>query len=92
VKTEGIGSFHSYRTGSRFFAYAAENGLELTGPDQKPYFNDPNEVPKEELMQEIKFPITKGSIAHRYSISSIIMVADVEGKYGPSIEFKGKMN
>lgn len=45
---------------SRIFAYAAENNLEPLGPfspSRELYFNDPAEVPEEELMTEVQLPV-----------------------------------
>lgn len=39
------------------FRFAAENGLETTGPDRQIYLNDPSETPAEELLTEIQIPI-----------------------------------
>jgi effector-binding domain-containing protein len=42
---------------SQIFSYAKKNNLETLGPSRELYFNDPAEVPEEELMTEIQVPI-----------------------------------
>lgn len=42
---------------NRIFLYARENNLETLSPDRELYFNDPAEVPEEELMTEIQMPV-----------------------------------
>lgn len=42
---------------NRIFSYAGENRLETLGPGRELYFNDPAEVPEEELMTEIQIPV-----------------------------------
>lgn len=42
---------------NQIFSYARENNLETLGPGRELYFNDPAEVPEEELMTEIQVPI-----------------------------------
>lgn len=39
--------------------FAAEKGLALALPYRELYLNDPNEVPEEELMTEIQFPVVE---------------------------------
>jgi effector-binding domain-containing protein len=39
------------------FSYAKKNNLETLGPSRELYFNDPEEVPEEELMTEIQVPV-----------------------------------
>jgi effector-binding domain-containing protein len=35
-------------------------GYQMAGPPQELYLSDPNEVPPEEYLTEIRFPVTKG--------------------------------
>jgi len=42
---------------NRIFSYARENRLETLGPSRELYFNDPAEVPEEELMTEVQIPV-----------------------------------
>jgi len=42
---------------NRIFSYARENNLETLSPSRELYFNDPAEVPEEELMTEVQVPI-----------------------------------
>ena len=42
---------------NRVFSYAEENNLEPFGPSRELYFNDPAEVPEEELMTEVQVQI-----------------------------------
>jgi len=42
---------------NRTFSYAEENNLEPFGPSRELYFNDPAEVPEEELMTEIQIQV-----------------------------------
>ncbi|OPX69029.1 MAG: zinc-responsive transcriptional regulator [Methanoregulaceae archaeon PtaB.Bin056] len=39
------------------FRYAAERGLEPTGPDRQVYLNNPDETPAEELLTEVQIPV-----------------------------------
>jgi len=39
------------------FRYAAENGLEPTGPDRQVYLNNPDETPAEELLTEVQIEV-----------------------------------
>ncbi|MCM2465373.1 MerR family transcriptional regulator [Methanoculleus oceani] len=41
----------------RLFAYMGEHGLASAGPSRELYLNDPAEVPEEELLTEVQFPI-----------------------------------
>jgi DNA-binding transcriptional MerR regulator len=40
------------------FRFAAEHGLETTGPDRQVYLNDPGTTPAEELLTEVQIPVT----------------------------------
>ncbi|MDV2481347.1 MerR family transcriptional regulator [Methanoculleus sp. Wushi-C6] len=42
----------------RLFAYMGEHGLAPAGPSRELYLNDPAEVPEDELMTEVQFPVT----------------------------------
>ncbi|MGA9187008.1 MAG: GyrI-like domain-containing protein [Methanosarcina sp.] len=42
---------------NRLFSYAEENSLEPFGPSRELYFNDPAEVPEEELMTEVQIQV-----------------------------------
>ncbi len=42
---------------NQIFSYARENSLETMVPSRELYFNDPAEVPEEELITEIQVPI-----------------------------------
>jgi effector-binding domain-containing protein len=42
---------------NRIFSYAEENNLETFMPSRELYFNDPAEVPEEELMTEVQIPV-----------------------------------
>jgi effector-binding domain-containing protein len=42
---------------NRVFSYAEENNLESFGPSRELYYNDPAEVPEEELMTEVQVQI-----------------------------------
>ncbi|WP_440948180.1 MerR family transcriptional regulator [Methanosarcina sp. T3] len=42
---------------NRIFSYTEENNLETILPSRELYFNDPAEVPEEELMTEVQIPI-----------------------------------
>jgi effector-binding domain-containing protein len=42
---------------NRIFSYARENDMETLGPSRELYFNDPAEVPEEELMTEVQMPV-----------------------------------
>lgn len=42
---------------SQIFSYAREKNLETLSPSRELYFNDPAEVPEEELMTEIQIPV-----------------------------------
>ena len=42
---------------NRIFAYIEENNLENFGPSRELYFNDPAEVPEDELMTEIQIQV-----------------------------------
>lgn len=39
--------------------WVAAEGYTMAGPPQEVYFSDPNEVPPEEYLTEVRFPITK---------------------------------
>lgn len=39
--------------------WVAEQGYQLAGPPEEIYFSDPNELPPEEYVTEIQFPVTK---------------------------------
>ncbi|MFA6671527.1 MAG: MerR family transcriptional regulator [Methanoculleus sp.] len=41
----------------RLFAYMGEHGLAPAGPSRELYLNDPAEVPEEELLTEVLFPV-----------------------------------
>ncbi|MGB9939299.1 MerR family transcriptional regulator [Methanosarcina sp.] len=42
---------------NRIFSYARENRLETLSPSRELYFNDPADVPEEELMTEVQIPV-----------------------------------
>lgn len=42
---------------NRVFSFARENNLEPFGPSRELYFNDPTEVPEEELMTEVQIQV-----------------------------------
>jgi effector-binding domain-containing protein len=42
---------------NRIFSYAEENSLETFGPSRELYYNDPAEVPEEELMTEVQIQV-----------------------------------
>ncbi len=42
---------------NQIFSYARENNLETLLPSRELYFNDPAEIPEEELTTEIQVPI-----------------------------------
>jgi effector-binding domain-containing protein len=42
---------------NRIFSYAKESNLKTLGPSRELYFNDPAEVPEEELMTEVQMPV-----------------------------------
>ncbi|HWQ49847.1 MAG TPA: MerR family transcriptional regulator [Methanosarcina sp.] len=42
---------------NQIFSYVRENNLETLSPSRELYFNDPAEVPEEELMTEIQVPV-----------------------------------
>ncbi len=42
---------------NRIFSYVKENNLETFGPSRELYFNDPAEVPEEELMTEVQVQV-----------------------------------
>jgi effector-binding domain-containing protein len=44
---------------SRIFSYVEENKLEPFGPSRELYYNDPAEVPEEELMTEVQIQVRK---------------------------------
>ncbi|WP_240664444.1 GyrI-like domain-containing protein [Methanosarcina sp. MSH10X1] len=44
---------------NRIFSYARENKLETLSPSRELYFNDPAEVPEEELMTEVQIPVSE---------------------------------
>lgn len=39
--------------------WIADEGYEITGPPEEVYFSDPNDVPPEEYLTEIRFPVRK---------------------------------
>jgi AraC family transcriptional regulator len=39
--------------------YAVENGYDIIGPVTEVYLNNPNEVPEDELLTEVRFPVIK---------------------------------
>jgi len=41
----------------RLFAYMNEHCLVPAGPSRELYLNDPAEVPEEELLTEVQFPV-----------------------------------
>jgi len=41
----------------RLFAYMGEHGLAPAGPSRELYLNDPAEVPEDELLTEVQFPV-----------------------------------
>lgn len=41
----------------RLFAYMSEHGLAPAGPSRELYLNDPCQVPEEELLTEVQFPV-----------------------------------
>ncbi len=41
----------------RLYAWLEENGLAITGPVREIYYNDPREVPPEEILTEILAPV-----------------------------------
>ncbi len=43
-------------------AWVAENGYEINGPPEELYFNDPAEMLPEELLTEIRIPISKKQV------------------------------
>lgn len=44
-------------TYERLAHWIATNGYEITGPAEEVYFSDPDEVPPEEYLTEIRFPV-----------------------------------
>ncbi|MCC4768694.1 MerR family transcriptional regulator [Methanosarcina sp. DH2] len=54
------GPFHGVEAGyNRIFSYAEENNMETFIPSRELYFNDPAEVPEEELMTEVQIQVRK---------------------------------
>lgn len=52
------GPYHGVEAGyNKIFSYAEENNLETFMPSRELYFNDPAEVPEEELMTEVQVQI-----------------------------------
>lgn len=52
------GPYHGVETAyNRIFSFAEENNLEPFGPSRELYFNDPAEVPEEELMTEVQIQV-----------------------------------
>jgi effector-binding domain-containing protein len=52
------GPFHGVEAGyNRIFSYTEENNMEAVMPSRELYFNDPAEVPEEELMTEVQVRI-----------------------------------
>jgi effector-binding domain-containing protein len=52
------GPYHGVEAGyNRVFSFAKENSLEPFGPSRELYFNDPAEVPEEELMTEVQIQV-----------------------------------
>jgi len=45
---------------NRVFSFSKENNLEPFGPSRELYFNDPAEVPEEELMTEVQIQVREG--------------------------------
>lgn len=50
----GVGKAHE-----RIYAYVVEHDYEPGGPCRELYYNDPSEVPEDQLMTEVQFPIRK---------------------------------
>jgi len=44
-------------TYEKLFSWIAENGRKITGPIREVYFNDPREIPPEEILTEIYAPL-----------------------------------
>lgn len=44
----------------RFTGWLAEQGYEMAGPPEEAYLTDPAEVPPEEYLTEIAFPVKTG--------------------------------
>jgi effector-binding domain-containing protein len=52
------GPYHKVEAGyNRIFSYTEENNLKTFIPSRELYFNDPAEVPEEELMTEVQIPV-----------------------------------
>jgi len=52
------GPYHGVEVAyNRLFSFAEENNLETILPSRELYFNDPAEVPEEELMTEVQIPV-----------------------------------
>lgn len=49
---QAIGKAHE-----RVYAYIAEHGYTPEGPSRELYYNDPHEVPEDQLMTEVQYPI-----------------------------------
>ncbi len=53
------GPYHGVEAAyNRLFSYTEENNLEVVMPSRELYFNDPAEVPEEELMTEVQIQVT----------------------------------
>jgi effector-binding domain-containing protein len=51
---QGVGKAHE-----RIYAYVVEHGYVPDGPSRELYYSDPHEVPEDQLMTEVQFPIRK---------------------------------
>jgi effector-binding domain-containing protein len=51
---QAIGKAHE-----RIYSYVVDHGYVPDGPSRELYYNDPHEVPEDQLMTEIQFPIRK---------------------------------